>query len=282
MLLSNAPEPTDLTNAQFERISLFVKESCGINLHTGKRELVRARLSKRLRKLGMSSFGQYMDRVRQDRTGGELTLMLDAISTNLTSFFREPAHFDYLAEHVIAPAAKNAVRGNRQIRLWSAGCSTGEEPYSMAVTLCESIPDLQHWDAKILATDLSTDVLARAAEGAYPKERLDTVPPLSRSKYFSSNGRGVDRHCRVNGSLRKLVHFARLNLMGHWPMSGPFDAIFCRNVMIYFDKPTQGRLIGRFWDLLASGGTLFIGHSESLAGVQHRFQYVQPTVYAKP
>jgi len=280
-MLSNVLTPTELTDAQFERISQLVRKLCGINLHTGKRELVKARLSKRLRSLGLSSFGDYVDFVQHDRTGNELTAMLDAISTNLTSFFREPAHFEYLARSVIARAVDGAERIGRGLRLWSAGCSSGEEPYSMAITVAESIPDLSRWDAKVLATDLSTDMLTRAAEGVYPKGRLQTLPPLIRGKYFTCVDTGPDRHYRVNGPLRKLVHFARLNLMGQWPMSGPFDAIFCRNVMIYFDKPTQARLIERFWELLGPGGTLFIGHSESLAGVQHRFRYVQPTVYEK-
>jgi chemotaxis protein methyltransferase CheR len=266
----------NFTEAQFLEISAFVKNLCGINLHDGKRELVRARLAKRLRTLGLTDFEQYLELVRHDASGNELVAMLNALSTNLTSFFREADHFAYLAERVLPRLAAGG-----RLRLWSAGCSSGEEPYSMAMTLAESLGDPGKRDVRILATDLSTSVLARAAEGVYGADRVDTLPPGYLGKYFTPRG---DRHARsyqVSGPLRDLITFARLNLMEKWPMKGPFDVIFCRNVMIYFDKPTQSRLIGRFHEILSPGGTLCIGHSESLAGVRHDFRYVQPTVYEK-
>jgi len=271
-----------LSDAQFRRISDLVKSLCGINLHDGKRELVQARLAKRLRAMGLDDFDDYAEYVRADASGVELVHMLDAISTNLTRFFREDDHFAYLRSSVLPRVAAGPRGPSRRLRVWSAGCSSGEEPYSIAITLAEAIPDLDRWDARILATDLSTKVLARAQQGLYPPRSLKDVSPQRRSRYFLAEGGRNDRLYRVRPELRKTVHFARLNLMESWPMQGPFDAIFCRNVMIYFDKPTQQELVGRYWQLLAPGGTLFIGHSESLTGVKHDYQYVQPTIYQRP
>ncbi len=206
---------------------------------------------------------------------------IDSISTNLTGFFREPAHFDHLAQVVLPQIADRTAGQGRRLRIWSAGCSSGEEPYTVAIVMNEHIPDLDAWDARILATDLSTRMLARAREGTYEAHRLAEVPGGCLSRYFTCVHPRGERVYRVNDRLRRLVCFARLNLMEAWPMQGPFDVIFCRNVMIYFDKPTQSRLVEQFWRLLAPGGVLFVGHSESLARVKHGFEYVQPTVYRK-
>lgn len=263
----------DLTDSQFARISALVHSQCGINLHDGKKELVRARLAKRLRTLGLPDFEAYMQLLRND-SGTELVAMLDALSTNLTSFFRETDHFRYLAERILPRQT------NSRLRIWSAGCSSGEEPYSIAMQLAETLPRLEQWDVKILATDLSTRVLEQARQGVYAREKLQGLPaPISQRHFEPAPGGGG---LQVREGLRRLVHFARLNLMDPWPMRGPFDVIFCCNVMIYFDKPTQSRLVARFWDLLHPGGTLFIGHSESLTGIRHRFVYRQPTIYARP
>jgi len=274
-------ELSELTDEEFEKISDLVKSLCGINLHQGKKELVKARLSKRLRALGLTRFDDYIRYVRNDGGGDELVAMLDSISTNLTSFFREPGHFDYLAEQVLPAIAARAGPHRRSLRIWSAGCSTGEEPFTIGIVVSENIPNPDSWDVRILATDLSTRVLARAREGLYEADRLKDVPGLLIGRYFSCVEAHRPRLYRVNDRVRGLVTFARLNLLGPWPMRGPFDVIFCRNVMIYFDKPTQTRLVERFWEVLAPGGGLFVGHSESLAGVKHRFEYVQPTVYRK-
>jgi chemotaxis protein methyltransferase CheR len=269
--------PVDLTDTQFNRISELVRELCGINLHQGKKELVKARLAKRLRHLGCSDFGEYIDHVCADAAGDELTQMLDVLSTNLTSFFRENDHFVDLAERALPAIIRG---GGKRLRIWSAGCSSGEEPYSIGMTLRETISDLNAWDARILATDISTRVLARASAGQYGPNHMRNVPPQIRGRYFVPEGRsrGLWRVC---DSVRSLVCFARLNLMERWPMQGPFDIIFCRNVMIYFDKPTQQRLVDRFHAILRPGGSLFIGHSESLTGIRHSFGYVRPTVYQK-
>jgi len=271
----------ELSDSQFSEISDLVRKISGINLHDGKKELIKARLTKRMRKLDIGGFDEYLERVWGDSSGGELMAMLDALSTNLTSFFREPVHFEHLKEQVIPSLLIDNRMRHRKLRIWSAGCSSGEEPYSIAITLRESIPNLQLWDARVLATDISTMMLERGREGIYTDVRIKTISPQARSKYFTCVQTKPDRLYELKQEVRDLVHFARLNLMKPWPMRGPFDVIFCRNVMIYFDKPTQGGLVRRFWDLLAPGGTFFIGHSESLAGVQHEFKYVLPTIYKK-
>ena len=268
---------TELTEAQFNAISSLVKNLAGINLTDAKKELVRARLTKRLRKLGLATFDDYVEYLQGDTTGAELVAMLDVLSTNTTYFFREAKHFEWLRQEVLPRLA-----ARRRVRIWSAGCSSGEEPYSIAIVLLEAIPDLADWDAAILATDLSTEVLARARQGIYPASRLREVPPMLLGRHFTLVATKPERTYRVNDPVRRLVHFARLNLMGQWPMKGPFDVIFCRNVMIYFDRPTRQDLIARFHSILAPGGTLFIGHSESLTGINHSFRYVLPTVYRKP
>ena len=279
--MSNPHLGAELTDAHFEKISALVKRQCGINLHQGKKQLVKARLNKRLRTLNLHSFGQYLEMLERDRTGNELVTMLDSISTNLTSFFRESAHFDFLRQEAL-PEVLNKT-GRRSLRLWSAGCSSGEEPYTLAITLCEALPNAGSWDIKILATDLSTVVLQRAAQGIYPAERLKTVDGSLVRRYFDPvQRRDIDGPAyQVKPSIRKLVTFARLNLMEKWPMKGPFDIIFCRNVMIYFEKPIQEALVNRYYELLALGGYLFLGHSESLTGTKHPFKYVRPTVYRR-
>jgi chemotaxis protein methyltransferase CheR len=275
------PLQHSITDEQFERISVLVKDACGINLHTGKKELVKARLGKRLRALGLTSYNEYINYVRKDVSGDEATAMLDALSTNVTHFFREPRHFDYLSGTFLPRLAARRGPDAKRVRIWSAGCSSGEEPYSVAVTVLEAFRDLAGWDVKILATDLSTKVLKSATAGRYSPEHLAGVPQAALAKYFTFQGRGADKIYTVNDVLRGMVTFARLNLVDRWPMKGPFDAIFCRNVMIYFDKSTQVDLLERFTNLLARGGILLVGHSESLAGVSHKLEYVEPTIYAK-
>jgi chemotaxis protein methyltransferase CheR len=267
--------PIKLKKAQFERISQLVGRLTGINLHPGKHELVRARLTNRLRILGLRSFDAYMEYLEHDHPEEELVAMIEAMTTNKTSFFREPQHFGYLCRQVV-PGLRN-----RKIRVWSAGCSSGEEPYSTAILLDEAISDHALWDIGILATDLSSHMIAHARNGIYDKNHLREVPPLLISKYFTCIETRPVRRYQVIEPLRRRVHFARLNLMGQWPMRGPFDVIFCRNVMIYFDKFTQEQLVNRFWKLLKPGGHLFVGHSESLAGSPHKFRYVQPATYVK-
>jgi chemotaxis protein methyltransferase CheR len=278
---SSVLESINLTDSQFRDVATLVQAACGIHLHDGKKELVKGRLSKRLRHLGFHSFQEYIGYLRKDSSGAEITAMLDAISTNQTSFFREAEHFAYLADKVL-PGVVSRNAGSKRLRIWSAGCSSGEEPYSIAITMCESIANLSAWDARILATDISTRVLAHAAQGVYDAERVQSVVPKLRNRHFNSTGAHSERRYEAKSNLKSMIQFARLNLMERWPMKGPFDTIFCRNVMIYFDRPTRERLVGRYYDLLAPGGTFFVGHSESLTGLKHQFRYVQPTVYEKP
>ena len=269
----------ELTRAQFAVISDLVKGRCGINLHDGKVALVRARLGKRLRSLGLTDFGQYVEWISQDTTGAETAAMLDALTTNLTHFFREPRHFELLGSTVAGIIDRR--QHDRPLRIWSAGCSSGEEPYSIAVTLQEAAAGPVGWDARILATDLSRQMLKIAKSGLYASGQLREMAPRLIKKYFTPCRDPAGRRYRIDASVRRMVDFAQLNLMAPWPMKGAFDVIFCRNVMIYFDKPTQHRLIERFWDALAPEGLLFLGHSESLTGAAPRYHYVEPAVYRK-
>ena len=270
----------ELTERQFNHISSLVKDLCGINLHDGKKELVKARLAKRLRELKMGSYREYVEFVSTDAGSAEVLSMLDALSTNLTFFFREQSHFDLLTQQA-GPEMLARHDRDRAIRIWSAGCSSGEEPYSIAVVMNQLAPAAAGWDVRILATDLSRRMLEIARRGVYARERFRDTWPRTIAENFTCIQGCQPRQYRVNEPLRRMVTFARLNLMDSWPMQGPFDVIFCRNVMIYFDKATQNRLVDRYWQILAPGGLLFIGHSESLSGVTHRFRYVQPTVYRK-
>ncbi len=267
--------PIQLKKIQFEKISQLVHQMTGINLPPGKHELVRARLTKRLRALGLKSFDTYMEHLEHAPPEGELVIMIEAMTTNKTNFFREPQHFGYLCRRILP------VLTTRKIRVWSAGCSSGEEPYTTAILLHETIADHSLWDIRILATDLSSRMIAHARKGIYDINHLRDVPPLLISKYFTCVETKPVRRYQVIEMLRHRVHFARLNLMDEWPMRGPFDVIFCRNVMIYFDKATQEQLVNRFWKFLKPGGYLFVGHSESLTGSPHKFRYVQPAIYMK-
>jgi chemotaxis protein methyltransferase CheR len=265
----------ELTAAQFARITEVLHEHAGIRMREGKEGLVRARLTKRLRKLGLNDFSAYLDFVEREPGRKEFAEMIDALTTNKTSFLREASHFDFLRDtvfpHLTGP-----------VRIWSAGCSSGEEPYTLAMLCNEAFADIARRDVRILATDLSHRVLAQAKAGAYPAENMGDVPAQWLQKYWSrkqdASGRPV---FDAEKNLRRLVNFAKLNLMERWPMQGPFDAILCRNVMIYFDKATQQQLVERYWQLLRPGGHLFVGHSESLTGLAHKFRYVQPAVYVK-
>ncbi|MBF0170991.1 MAG: protein-glutamate O-methyltransferase [Nitrospinae bacterium] len=274
----------ELSAREFEMFRSYIYEKSGINLHDGKRELVRTRLGSRLRALDLATYRDYFEYVRDDRSEQELVNMLDAISTNLTSFFREINHFTFLEQKVIPELLRRREKGEREIRAWSAGCSSGEEPYSIAFLLATRMPDGAANDIKILATDLSTRALGKAAKGVYSEEQVKTVPPDMRKQWLTTVvDEYGDKRSQVAPAIRKIVKFNRFNLMTpRFPFRRTFSFIFCRNVMIYFDKPTQETLVNKYYDVLAKGGYLFIGHSESLTGVKHGFRYVQPTIYQKP
>jgi chemotaxis protein methyltransferase CheR len=268
---------TILCPRDFEQISHLVYKYSGIRLTSGKEELVRSRLIKRLRALGVNSFSSYLRYIKEERTKQELHIMIDALTTNKTSFFRENQHFEYMRAHILPERKK---RGSG-LRLWSAGCSSGEEPYSIAMLLREEWPQNDLAGIRILATDISARILAKARAGEYEKEGLKDVPPAYLSKYFNLLHSNPVRTYGICDGVKKMVRFAQLNLMDEWPMRGPFDVIFCRNVMIYFDSATQGQLIRRFCDLLVPGGHLLVGHSESLVANSCGFKYVQPATYVK-
>jgi chemotaxis protein methyltransferase CheR len=271
----------EMTDADFKKFSNLVYDLCGINLHDGKKELVKARLGKRIRIGQFESFREYYQYVVQDQSGQELAHLLDSISTNFTSFFREQKHFDYLQKDFLPNWIARKKMGERTLRFWSAGCSSGEEPYSLLIVLLEAIENVQSWDLKILASDISNKVLQSAAAGIYPKERIHSLPPALVRKYFLKGERRWQNYVKVKDSFRSYISFQRINLMDPIHFPEPFDCIFCRNVMIYFDKKTQAGLVNRFYDHLTKGGLFFIGHSESLAGISHRFQYVRPAIYQK-
>jgi len=267
----------DLSRSQFNTIRAFLYQASGIKLADGKESLVKSRLMKRLRMLGLSSFDAYLEYLKTDSSECERRALIESLTINNTSFFREPQHFAFLRERIL-PRLESA---NRKIRIWSAGCSSGEEPYSIAIVLREALPDVDRRDVRILATDISTKILGEAREAIYEHYELKDVGPGLIKKYLTCTCARPVRHYRVNENVRKMVRFAQLNLMADWPMKGPFDVIFCRNVMIYFEKPTQQWLVQRFWELLEPGGYLLLGHSESLMTSAHRLRYVQPATYVK-
>ncbi len=278
-----ATKTIDITEAEFSRIADLVYRHCGITFNDGKIDLVRARLGKHIRAGGFAGAGSYIDHVLADTSGRAFTTLIDALSTNLTSFFREKDHFDYLRQTLLPRLlAQKEREGGFRLRAWCAASSTGEEPYGIAMTILESVGgERAGYDIKILASDISTRVLATAKEGVYDQQRAAGVPEPLRRKYMAANQYEGRTFFNVLPALKRLIAFRQVNLMEQWPFTGPFDFIFCRNVMIYFDKPTQQTLVNRFYDMLPPGGVLFTGHSESLTGISHRFDYVQPAVYIK-
>jgi chemotaxis protein methyltransferase CheR len=262
----------------FEALRKLVKQITGINLSDQKRELVYGRLARRLRALQLQSFAEYRDVLARDG-GQEIVQFCNAITTNLTAFFREPHHFDYLREQLLAPMANSGVA--RRLRIWSAGCSTGEEPYSLAMTILEALPDIRRWDVRILATDLDSDVLERGRRGIYTEERLKNLTLQRRSRFFQERRDREGVSYEATAELKSLITFKQLNLMHLLPMRGPLDAIFCRNVVIYFDKDTQRDLFARVSQLQSSGNLLFLGHSESLFKVSEQYALIGKTVYRR-
>jgi chemotaxis protein methyltransferase CheR len=269
----------ELSERAFKRVREIVKERSGIDLSTGKRMLVHGRLAKRLRKLGLRTFEEYLTLV-EDPQAAEAETFLNSLTTNVTEFFREMHHFEALAKKVL-PELLERHEQDRRIRIWSAGCSTGEEPYSIAMVVQECMPANENWDAKILATDIDSNVLAHAQAGVYPDDKVERIG-AARSARFLLRGTGShEGFVRVRPELQKLISFRPLNLMGAWPMRGPMDVIFCRNVIIYFDPETRLRLVARYADLLYGGAHLFLGHSESLAGSATAFEPCTKTMYRK-
>jgi len=274
------PSPTAVSAApalsqrEFEKFSRLAYEHFGLDLPGSKQGLVAARLGKKLRELGLKSFQHYYDYVQADRTGAALEGMVDYLTTNHTSFFREPKHFEFLRE-VIFPA----LRSRPRIDIWSAACSTGEEPYSIAMALLEESPYEASVKLRIKATDISNRALEKARCGLYADDRCQAIPQAMRQRYMVRSG---PDGFRFRKEVQSLVEFERLNLMACLPAGYRCQVIFCRNIMIYFDRPTQQDLVERLSAHLDDGGYFLIGHSESLNSIRHTLEYLSPATYRKP
>ncbi|KKB11029.1 hypothetical protein VE25_14690 [Devosia geojensis] len=263
-----------LSERDFARVKARVYAVAGISLSDAKRTLVVSRLSKVIRALGLKSFSDYLDYLESAAMPEDAQNFVNALTTNLTRFYREDHHFEHLRGYVGRLIAERP-RGQR-LRIWSAGCSTGQEPYTIAVDLLAAYPELKRWDFKVLATDIDTAVIGKAARGVYPESELSGLS-AERTALFERPG---DGNIRIPAAARELVAFKPLNLIaGTWPMKGPFDAVFCRNVAIYFDKPTQGELFRRLAGMLADDAFLYIGHSENLGSGADGFRLVGKTIY---
>lgn len=267
------------SDRDFEYLRQLVNRETGIVITEAKREMVYSRLSRRLRVLNLADFKEYCRLLEKDPEG-ELNALINAITTNLTSFFREPHHFEFLQGTVIPDLLKRNA-ASRRLRIWSAGCSTGEEPYSIAMTAAEALPPEDDWDCRILATDLDTDVLAKAERGVYPLERVANIAQPRLQQWFLRGGGANQGMARVVPALREMIAFRHLNLMEEWPVRGPIDVLFCRNVVIYFNKETQRRIFEKFANCMAEHSYLFIGHSESLFKITDRFESIGQTIYRK-
>lgn len=277
--VSSATFGPELADKEFDFIRHVIGENAGIVLGPNKRQLVQGRLARRLRELALPSYEAYCDHVRESGPE-ELVGLINALTTNVTAFFRENHHFDALSSYML-PEAMKRNQHSRRVRIWSAGCSTGEEPYCISMVAAETIPASMRWDVKILATDIDSDVIASAQQGIYPVERLAAVPQARLRRCFRK-GAGVNAgQAMVHPDIARLVNFRTLNLLQKWPMNGPFDIIFCRNVMIYFDQPTREKLVARFSEMLAPEGYLCLGHSESIHAGTSPLRLVGKTIYRK-
>ena len=280
--LPAGPPESSLSDEDYRFLCELIYERSRIHLGPDKRTLVTSRLAKRLRFYGIASYGEYCDLLRSPKADEELQFLIDRISTNHTHFFREQKHFDYMSEAVI-PKWQAEARRTEPFRIWSAASSSGEEAYSIAIHLAErfAAADANRW--QIEGTDISTRVLEIARQGVYEADRLAGVPAEVLRRHFQ---RGVNQwagQLRVKDDLRRRIRFQHLNLLdGNYPFDRPFDLIFCRNVMIYFDRPTQETLVRLLAEKLTPGGHLFVGHSESLSGVKHTLKLVHPAIYLKP
>lgn len=269
--------PADLSPATFDDIRDLVYRHSGIALGDNKQPLVKARIQKRMRTLGVASYEEYVALVRADQRGVELQQLLEAISTNVTSFYREKHHFVFLRE-VLTQWRNEKIS---KIRVWSAACSSGEEPYTIAIELSDELSGYR-CDLKILATDLAEKVLLKVQAGEYDRATVEPIPAALRQRYFTKISRSGKELYVVNDELRSLLLVRQFNLT-HFPyvVTGPIDLVFCRNVMIYFDRPTRTKIINEFSRIVRPGGYLFVGHSESLSGLTSEFQLVKPSIYQR-
>ena len=281
----NREHTVKLTDEDFIFICKFVYQNTGIVLNDSKREMLYRRLTRIVRERKLRSFSEYCQLLK---TQGDVEkdYFINAITTNLTSFFRENHHFEFLANEELPRLMKSKkpmANGKKRLRIWSSASSTGEEPYSIAITLLEVMKnDLAKWDTKILATDIDSNVLAKGKSGVYDSKRVEDLSQQRKEAYFYQGCGDSKSNVKVHDKMKKLITFKQLNLLHDWPMKGPFDVIFCRNVIIYFDKATQQELFSRYYELLAPGGVLFLGHSENLGNYQQYFDNVGRTIFRKP
>ena len=260
---------------EFRFLAALANKRTGIVLADHKKDMIYSRLVRRLRVLDLKSFADYCDLMQGPSGDDEIGNLVNAITTNLTSFFREKHHFDHLHKEVLTPLATST---DKRLRIWSAGCSAGMEPYSIAMTVKSALKNIKTWDAKILATDIDTNMLNTGKSGEYVMEQFDNIPAEYRSDVTQLK---KEDRIRMSEDLKSMISFKPLNLLEYWPMKGPFDAVFCRNVVIYFDKPTQAKLFNRIADLIKPDGWLYIGHSENLFKVCDRFELVGRTIYRR-
>lgn len=281
MIALHRNDTVSLTSDEFNYICQFTYQNAGIVLNESKREMVYRRFTRIVRERKLPSFSAYCQ-LLQTSPEQEKDYFINAITTNLTSFFREQHHFNYLSE-IELPRLLTTKKHSKRIRIWSSASSTGEEPYSIAITLQEAIGQaLVNWDAKILATDIDSNVVDQGKQAVYPIESVEAIPHHLKSKYFKKGRGQSNKQIKVNNLIRSYITFKQLNLLAPWPMTGPFDIIFCRNVIIYFDKQTQINLFERYYNMLAPGGLLILGHSENLGSYQKYFECVGRTIFRKP
>jgi chemotaxis protein methyltransferase CheR len=268
----------EMSDRDFQSIARLVKQETGIVLGPQKRNLVYGRLAKRLRMNRLSDFGSYLELLQGPDSATEFREMLNAITTNLTAFFREAHHFEMLEQEILPALMRKRCQSGDRLRLWSSACSSGEEAYSMAMSVAAVLPQFPDCDVKILATDIDTQMVRTASAGIYDEKRIETVPPRFRSRFLKPTD---DGQYRVTDELKSLVAFKELNLFDRWPMKGPFDVIVCRNVMIYFDKPSQDQLFDRFADYMSKDAWLLIGHSETVPAANQRLVRSGKTAYRR-
>jgi chemotaxis protein methyltransferase CheR len=262
------------SEADFKFLATLANSKTGIVLAEQKRDMVYGRLARRLRALGLDNFSDYCALLDSPAGGEEIENLINAVTTNLTSFFREPHHFEHLKKEVLPPLVQS---GNKKLRLWSSASSSGMEPYSMAMTVRAAIPDIDRWNAKILATDIDSNMVATGAQGEYQAHDVKSVPDA-----YHHGIRPLGRNrVQMGEELQRMINFKQLNLLEAWPMQGQFDAVFCRNVVIYFDKPTKQKLFERIAEQMKPDGWLYIGHSENLHGISDRFELVGRTIYRR-
>ena len=283
--LNTRQAEASLTDKDYDFLCQFVYDSTGIVLNENKREMVYRRLTRIIREKKLDKFSDYCLLLKNNEAQ-EKDYFINAITTNLTSFFRENHHFEYLINEELPNLARTkskGANGKKRLRIWSSASSTGEEPYSIAISVVEGLKnDLKNWDVKILATDIDSNVLAKGKSGVYETKRIEDIEESYKKKYFKTGTGDNEKNVLVDQQLKDLLTFKQLNLLGDWPMKGPFDVIFCRNVIIYFDKPTQQGLFEKYYEMLAPGGLFMLGHSENLGGYSKYFDNVGRTIFRKP